>query len=104
MKPKIFAKPREIKAAQIEAGLIQQELAEFAGTQSSWLSPIQSGKVSPSLKLAKRICRVLGKDFNDIFFVQYGDSANKEGDIAIILHNTPETLQNRSERTKGAIR
>jgi transcriptional regulator with XRE-family HTH domain len=49
-----------LKAAREEAGLLQAQLAEKANLDSSYLSPLENNRKSPTLTTYFRLCQVLG--------------------------------------------
>jgi len=77
-------------------GHSQKWLSEQTGISMYRLHRIIHLIQEPKLSDMKRIARVLQLPLETIFFVQ-------DVPIPKNKHNTPETLQNRSERTKGAI-
>ncbi len=57
-----------IKFARIENNLTQEQLGDLIGITRQTISLIESGKYNPSLKLCIKICNVLGKTLNDLFW------------------------------------
>ncbi len=62
------AKNERMKAARIEAGLSQQQLADAVGATRQTIGLIEAGRYNPSLKLCTAICKILGKTLNDLFW------------------------------------
>lgn len=58
----------KMKAARMERGLSQTELAEAVGATRQTIGLIEAGRYNPSLKLCRAICRTLGKTLNDLFW------------------------------------
>ena len=56
-----------VRDERIKAGISQAELAEKAGVSRPFLSNIENGSASPTIKTATAIATALGKTLNDIF-------------------------------------
>ncbi len=65
--PKLILKNR-IKEERQNAGLSQEELADLVGVSRNTISSIETGKFSPTAKLALILCIALNKKFEDLFF------------------------------------
>ena len=56
-----------MKAERLKKGISQQELATVAGCSLSLVQKIERGVKTPSMKLAGRLSRVLGKSVDVLF-------------------------------------
>ena len=56
----------KIRAARLEKGLTQQDLAKIAEVTPESISYYETGKKKPSFDKIKTICRVLSIDINDM--------------------------------------
>jgi len=56
-----------LKEAREAAKLTQQELATLVGVQPSSISMYESGERTPSMPVAKRLCRSLKVTMDDVF-------------------------------------
>ncbi len=61
-------KNERMRAARIDRGLSQQELADAVGATRQTIGLIEAGRYNPSLKLCTAICRALGKTLDDLFW------------------------------------
>lgn len=61
-------KNMRMKAARMERGLSQAELAERVGATRQTIGLIEAGRYNPSLKLCRAICRTLGVTLDDLFW------------------------------------
>lgn len=59
-----------IRIARVEAGLTQEELARLTGVSRQAIHSIENGKYVPSVALAIRISRVLGKSVEELFLME----------------------------------
>lgn len=57
-----------IKAARVNAGLKQSELAKAVGVATQTVNAWENGHTEPKINQAKKICEVLGVSVEDIFF------------------------------------
>lgn len=63
-----MAKNLKLKAARAGQDLSQEELAERVGVSRQTINLIERGDYNPTLKLCLRICWVMGKTLDDIFW------------------------------------
>src|SRR5215204_5916616 len=56
-----------LRAARAQLGISQAELAHRAGVTRQAVSAIESGKASPTMAVALRLARVLGRRVDDLF-------------------------------------
>jgi len=73
MKPRVFAK-RDIKKVRLGKGLSQGRLAELAGVSRQYLCDVENRKRNVGPILATKISEILGKPYQELFFVQDIDS------------------------------
>ena len=59
-----------LKAARIEKGFSQQQLADLVGVSRNTLSSIETGQFNPTAKLALILCIALDKKFEDLFYFE----------------------------------
>jgi Predicted transcriptional regulators len=59
-----------LKAARIEKGFSQQQLAELVGVSRNTISSIETGQFNPTAKLALILCIALDKKFEELFFFE----------------------------------
>lgn len=62
----------------VEKGFSYRKLAEEAKCSQTQISLILKGERNPSPKNAVNICKALGCQFNDIFFVNLDDKSNQK--------------------------
>jgi putative transcriptional regulator len=60
----------DIKALRKGAGLRQEDLAERVGVSRQTIIAIENNKYNPTLELAMKLAKVLGKTVEDIFFLE----------------------------------
>lgn len=56
-----------IKKFRKEEGWTQEQLAEALDIGRTYLSDLENGKKTPSIKLSKKICLLLKRKYSDIF-------------------------------------
>lgn len=61
-------KNERMRAARIDRGLSQQELANAVDATRQTIGLIEAGRYNPSLKLCTAICKALGKTLDDLFW------------------------------------
>ena len=59
-----------LKAARAGPDMSQQELADAVGVSRQTISAIEKGDYNPTINLCVRICRVLGKTLDDLFWYE----------------------------------
>ena len=57
-----------LKAARAGMDLSQSELADAVGVSRQTISAIEKGDYNPTINLCIRICRVLGKTLDELFW------------------------------------
>lgn len=59
----------QLRAARRVAGLSQGELATLAGTTRQTIGALEAGQYAPSMAVALRLARALGRDVGDLFWL-----------------------------------
>lgn len=59
-----------LKAARIEKGFSQQQLADLVGVSRNTISSIETGQFNPTAKLALILCIALDKKFEEVFYFE----------------------------------
>ena len=59
-----------LKAARAGQDLSQQDLADAVGVSRQTISAIEKGDYNPTINLCVRICRVLGKTLDELFWYE----------------------------------
>lgn len=59
-----------LKVARAERNLSQEKLAILAGVTRQTISSIETGQYCPTAKLALILCKVLNKDFENLFYLE----------------------------------
>lgn len=62
----------------IKAGFSYRQLAKKVGCSQTQISLIANGERNPSPETAVNICRVLNKQFDDIFFIKSDFKRNQK--------------------------
>lgn len=63
-----MAKNLKLKAARAGMDLSQEELAQKTGVSRQTINMIERGDYNPTLNLCLKICHVLGKTLDEIFW------------------------------------
>ena len=58
-----------LKVARVEKDMTQKDLAEAVGISRQTVHAIEKGEYNPTIKLCRRICYVLGKSLDDLFWI-----------------------------------
>lgn len=61
------AKNLAIKAARAQKDMTQKVLAEKVGVSRQTMNAIEQGEYNPTIRLCRKICRVLGKSLDELF-------------------------------------
>ena len=64
-----------IKAARAERDMTQKALAEAVQVSRQTINAIEKGEYNPTIRLCLRICHVLGKSLDELF---WEDKENEE--------------------------
>lgn len=57
-----------IKVSRAEKDMTQKALSEAVGVSRQTMNAIENGEYNPTIKLCRKICRVLGKSLDDLFW------------------------------------
>jgi putative transcriptional regulator len=60
----------KLKAARAEKDLSQADLAEKVGVSRQTISAIEKGDYNPTINLCIRICKVLEKTLDELFWTE----------------------------------
>ena len=59
-----------LKAARAGLDLSQEDLAKMTGVSRQTISAIEKGDYNPTINLCIKICRVLGKTLDELFWTE----------------------------------
>lgn len=62
-----MAKNLALKLARAQKDLTQKDLAEIVGVSRQTINAIEKGEYNPTIKLCRKLCRVLGKSLDELF-------------------------------------
>lgn len=70
------AKNLAIKAARAQKDMTQKTLAEKVGVSRQTINAIEQGEYNPTIRLCRKICRVLEKNLDELFWEEdeYGEN------------------------------
>ena len=63
-----MAKNIALKVARVEKNMTQKELAQAVGISRQTMNAIESGEYNPTIKLCRKISRLLEKSLDDLFW------------------------------------
>lgn len=63
-----MAKNLRIKAARAALDMTQKDLADAVGVSRQTMNAIEKGDYNPTVKLCIKICRVLNKSLDELFW------------------------------------
>ena len=63
-----MAKNIALKVARVETNMTQKELAQAVGISRQTMNAIERGEYNPTIKLCRKICRLLEKSLDDLFW------------------------------------
>ena len=63
-----MAKNIALKVARVEKNMTQKELAQAVGISRQTMNAIESVEYNPTIKLCRKICRLLEKGLDDLFW------------------------------------
>ena len=63
-----MAKNLRIKAARAELDMTQKDLADAVGVSRQTMNAIEKGDYNPTVKLCIKICKVLNKSLDELFW------------------------------------
>ena len=73
-----MAKNIAIKVARAEKDMTQKALAEAVGVSRQTMNAIEKGEYNPTIRLCRKICRILDKHLDDLFWEDDEDEENEE--------------------------
>ena len=73
-----MAKNIAIKVARAEMDMTQKALAEAVGVSRQTMNAIEKGEYNPTIRLCRKICRILDKRLDDLFWEDDEDEENEE--------------------------
>lgn len=62
-----MAKNLALKLARVQKDLTQKDLAEIVGMSRQTINAIEKGEYNPTIRLCRKLCRVLGKSLDELF-------------------------------------
>ena len=72
------AKNLAIKAARAQKDMTQKVLAEKVGVSRQTMNAIEQGEYNPTIRLCRKICRVLEKSLDELFWEDNEDEENEK--------------------------
>ena len=57
-----------LKVARVEKDMTQKALSEAVGVSRQTINAIEKGDYNPTIKLCRKICRVLNKSLDELFW------------------------------------
>ena len=66
-----------IKVARAKKDMTQKALAEQVGVSRQTMNAIEQGEYNPTIRLCRKICRVLGKSLDELFWEENDDEDEK---------------------------
>lgn len=73
-----MARNIKIKVARAEKDMTQKALSEAVGISRQTMNAIEQGEYNPTIKLCRRICKVLGKTLDELFGEENDDENTEE--------------------------
>ena len=73
-----MAKNIAIKVARAEKDMTQKALAEAVGVSRQTMNAIEKGEYNPTIRLCRKICRILDTRLDDLFWEDDEDEENEE--------------------------
>ena len=67
-----------IKVARAEKDMTQKQLAEAVGVSRQTINAIEKGEYNPTIKLCRKICRVLEKNLDTLFWEDAEDEKEEK--------------------------
>lgn len=67
-----------IKVARAEKDMTQKQLSEAVGVSRQTINAIEKGEYNPTIKLCRKICRVLDKKLDDLFWEEDDDNEEEK--------------------------
>ena len=73
-----MAKNIAIKVARAEKDMTQKALAEAVGVSRQTMTAIEKGEYNPTIRLCRKICRILDRSLDDLFWEDEEDEEDEE--------------------------
>lgn len=73
-----MAKNLAIKVARAEKDMTQKQLSEAVGVSRQTINAIEKGEYNPTIRLCRKICRVLDKKLDDLFWEEDDDDEEEK--------------------------
>ena len=73
-----MSKNLAIKAARAQKDMTQKELAEAVGVSRQTINSIEKGEYNPTIRLCRKICRILEKGLDDLFWEEDNDEESEK--------------------------
>ena len=73
-----MAKNIAIKVARAEKDRTQKALAEAVGVSRQTMNAIEKGEYNPTIRLCRKICRILDRSLDDLFWEDEEDEEKEE--------------------------
>ncbi|MGM9566741.1 MAG: helix-turn-helix transcriptional regulator [Clostridia bacterium] len=73
-----MAKNLAIKAARAQKDMTQKALAEKVGVSRQTMNAIEQGEYNPTIRLCRKICRVLEKSLDELFWEDNEDEEQEK--------------------------
>ena len=63
----VISRNLQIKIARAKKNMTQKALAEAVGVSRQTMNAIEQGDYTPTIRLCRKICKVLGKTLDELF-------------------------------------
>ena len=73
-----MAKNIAIKVARAEKDMTQKALAEAVGVSRQTMNAIEKGEYNPTIRLCRKICCILDRSLDDLFWEDEEDEEKEE--------------------------
>lgn len=73
-----MAKNIAIKVARAEKDMTQKALAEAVGVSRQTMNAIEKGEYNPTIRLCRKICRILDRSLDYLFWEDEEDEEKEE--------------------------
>ena len=73
-----MAKNIAIKVARAEKDMTQKALAEAVGVSRQTMNAIEKGEYNPTIRLCRKICRILDRSLDDLLWEDEEDEEKEE--------------------------
>ena len=73
-----MSKNLAIKSARAQKDMTQKELAESVGVSRQTINAIEKGEYNPTIRLCRKICRILEKGLDDLFWEEDKDEESEK--------------------------